>query len=104
MSEKGKYHENAEKKEHMILDRKGVELERKECIMPSKDYIVQCSSLAKTFKTKIGESFAVKRMDLTLRPNEILGIIGPNGAGKTTLFDLIGSFHRRSTGDIYLRG
>lgn len=104
MSQKGAYHKNAEKKDHMILDRKRIEMERQECLMPDEKYVLQCSSLAKTFKTKVGEMFAIKRLDMTLRPNEILGIIGPNGAGKTTLFNLIGSFYRRSAGDIYLRG
>jgi ABC-type branched-subunit amino acid transport system ATPase component len=88
----------------MILDRKRIEEERQVCLMPSDKYILQCSSLAKTFSSKIGDMFAIKRLDLTLRPNEILGIIGPNGAGKTTLFNLIGSFYRRSAGDVYLRG
>ena len=104
MSQKGEYHEQAQKKEHMILDRKRVELERQACLSPSTNLILQCSSLAKTFKSKIGETFAIKRLDLTLRPGEILGIIGPNGAGKTTLFNLIGSFYRRSQGEIYLKG
>ena len=48
--------------------------------------------------------FALKRIDLCLKPNEILGLIGPNGAGKTTLLDLIGSYHKRSQGEIYLKG
>lgn len=104
LSQKGVYHKNAEKKEHLVLDRKRVEEERQNCRYPSDKYILQCSSLAKTFQSKVGSLFAIKRLDLTLRPNEILGILGPNGAGKTTLFNLIGSFYRRSAGDIYLRG
>jgi len=58
--------------------------------------ILQCSNASKTFNSQIGPLFAIKDINLSLRPNEILGIIGPNGAGKTTLFNLIGSFYRRS--------
>ena len=32
---------------------------------------------------------ALSNVDLTVQPDEILGVIGPNGAGKTTLFNLI---------------
>ncbi|RMF28455.1 MAG: ABC transporter ATP-binding protein [Chloroflexi bacterium] len=47
---------------------------------------------------------AVDRVDLTVRPGEILGLIGPNGAGKTTLFNLISGILRPTAGRIWFRG
>jgi len=47
---------------------------------------------------------AVDRVDLGVRPREILGLIGPNGAGKTTLFDLISGFTAADAGTVHLDG
>ena len=95
---------NAEKSYHYVIDRKSVSKEREICKQPSSDYFIQASSIMKTFATKEKAIYALKRMDMALRKNEILGLIGPNGAGKTTLLNLLGSYHRRSGGEIYLNG
>jgi ABC-type branched-subunit amino acid transport system ATPase component len=45
---------------------------------------------------------ALDNVDLTLRPDEILGLIGPNGAGKTTLINVITGFQAPDHGSITL--
>ena len=45
---------------------------------------------------------AVDRVDLRLRPGEIVALIGPNGAGKTTLFNCLTGLHRPTGGDLVL--
>lgn len=41
-----------------------------------------------------GGIIALDRVDLTVRPRELVSVIGPNGAGKTTLFNCIcGLYH-----------
>lgn len=47
---------------------------------------------------------AVSDCNLTVKPQELLGIIGPNGAGKTTVFNLITGVYRASEGSIKLEG
>jgi branched-chain amino acid transport system ATP-binding protein len=47
---------------------------------------------------------ALRGVDLTVAPGEIVGIIGPNGAGKTTLFDVVSGFVRPDRGSIQLEG
>ena len=47
---------------------------------------------------------AVRDVDLTIAPGEILGLIGPNGAGKTTLFNLITGVFRPTSGAILFEG
>jgi len=42
-------------------------------------------------------------IDLTLEPNEIMGLIGPNGAGKSTLFNVVTSFYKPDRGNVYLQ-
>lgn len=47
---------------------------------------------------------AVRDVDLSVAPGEIVGLIGPNGAGKTTVFDLISGFTAADAGRVSLRG
>src|SRR5438093_12320288 len=58
--------------------------------------------------TKVSKNFgslaAVQKLDLEVKPQEIISVIGPNGAGKTTVFNLITGIYRPSSGDILLAG
>lgn len=51
--------------------------------------IISTSGLSRTFRTPKGEVHAVRGIDLTVRPGEILGFLGPNGAGKTTTLRML---------------
>lgn len=51
-----------------------------------------------------GGLMAVRSVDLSIAPGEILGLIGPNGAGKTTLFNLITGTYRPNRGAIVFDG
>ncbi|MET7743579.1 ATP-binding cassette domain-containing protein [Streptomyces sp. NPDC005385] len=51
--------------------------------------IISTAGLARTFATKRGPVEAVRGIDLTVRPGEILGLLGPNGAGKTTTLRML---------------
>ncbi|MEU8524596.1 MULTISPECIES: ATP-binding cassette domain-containing protein [Streptomyces] len=51
--------------------------------------IISTAGLARTFRTKNGEVEAVRGIDLTVQPGEILGFLGPNGAGKTTTLRML---------------
>jgi branched-chain amino acid transport system ATP-binding protein len=62
--------------------------------------VLEAHGLTKQF----GGVTAVNGVDLSLAPNQILGIIGPNGAGKTTLFDLISGYVLPDTGRLKLQG
>ncbi|MGH6657544.1 MAG: ATP-binding cassette domain-containing protein [Actinocrinis sp.] len=51
--------------------------------------MIEVAGLAKTFKTKRSTVEAVRGIDLTVRPGEIVGFLGPNGAGKTTTLRML---------------
>ncbi|WP_030749205.1 ABC transporter ATP-binding protein [Streptomyces sp. NRRL F-5135] len=51
--------------------------------------IISTAGLARTFHTKTGPVEAVRGIDLTVEPGEILGFLGPNGAGKTTTLRML---------------
>lgn len=47
---------------------------------------------------------ALKRVDLTLKRGEILGLIGDNGAGKSTLIKILMGVYEPDSGKIYFKG
>ncbi|MFG3284765.1 ABC transporter ATP-binding protein [Streptomyces sp. NPDC048111] len=51
--------------------------------------IISTAGLARTFQSKAGPVEAVRGIDLTVEPGEILGFLGPNGAGKTTTLRML---------------
>ncbi|MEV2250146.1 ATP-binding cassette domain-containing protein [Streptomyces sp. NPDC050147] len=51
--------------------------------------IISTVGLTQTFRTKRGTVEAVRGIDLTVAPGEILGFLGPNGAGKTTTLRML---------------
>ncbi|MEU6952631.1 ATP-binding cassette domain-containing protein [Streptomyces sp. NPDC045714] len=51
--------------------------------------VISTSGLARTFTTPSGPVEAVRSIDLTIHPGEIVGLLGPNGAGKTTTLRML---------------
>ena len=66
----------------------------------SEDFLLKTEGLSKDFRGL----HALSKVDLTLKPHEILGVIGPNGAGKTTLLNLITGLIQATHGRIIFLG
>jgi ABC-type branched-subunit amino acid transport system ATPase component len=62
--------------------------------------LLQVTALTKSF----GGLMAVKDVDLSIMPGQIVSMIGPNGAGKTTVFNLITGIYRPDQGTIRFGG
>ncbi len=66
--------------------------------------MIEVTGLAKSFKTKRGAVEAVRGIDLTVRPGEIVGFLGPNGAGKTTTLRMLTTLLAPSGGTATVAG
>jgi ABC-2 type transport system ATP-binding protein len=61
---------------------------------------LRLAGLTKTF----GPVAAVRGLDLTVEPGEIVAFLGPNGAGKTTTIDVMLGLSRPTTGTVEVFG
>ena len=59
---------------------------------------------ARGLTRKFGGVVALDHLDLTIEPNEILGLIGPNGSGKTTFFNVATGIYGAQAGSISFNG
>ncbi|MBT8479623.1 MAG: ATP-binding cassette domain-containing protein [Gemmatimonadetes bacterium] len=56
------------------------------------------------FRYGLDEPWVLRRLDLDIRPGEIVALVGPSGAGKSTLAALVPRFWDPTQGVITLRG
>jgi ABC-2 type transport system ATP-binding protein len=66
--------------------------------------VLRVRDVSKTYRSRRGDKVANDRIDLTVRPGEILALLGPNGAGKTTLLRQIAGQLLPSAGSIEVAG
>jgi ABC-2 type transport system ATP-binding protein len=71
---------------------------------PSTTPIIEAHGLTRTFKTRSGPVEAVRGLDLTVMPGEIVGLLGPNGAGKTTTQRMLATLLVPTAGEATVAG
>lgn len=64
------------------------------------EYIIETNNLTK----KYGDQYAVKDLNMHVKPQRIYGLLGRNGAGKTTAMELILSLTKPTSGDVKIFG
>ncbi len=47
---------------------------------------------------------ALREVNITIGPGELVGIVGPSGSGKTTLLQLMGTLDRPTSGRVHITG
>src|SRR3984893_2141238 len=64
--------------------------------------MIQLSNLEKSFATRAGRTFVLRRIGLAIQPGEFLTVMGPSGAGKSTLLSILGMLDHAWTGEYRL--
>ena len=52
---------------------------------------VSLQGIQKSFRSPEGPVHAVRGVDVTIEPGEVVALLGPNGAGKSTTIDVLRS-------------
>jgi putative ABC transport system ATP-binding protein len=64
--------------------------------------LVRLQDVVKTYRTKAGESPALRGITLDVDRGHFLGIVGKSGAGKSTLVNVIGGIDRLTSGQVWI--
>jgi ABC-type polysaccharide/polyol phosphate transport system ATPase subunit len=68
------------------------------------EIVSSVSSLLGRRRTRTGEFWALRGVNLRVGGGEVLGIIGPNGAGKSTLLRVIAGIYSPDRGTVHTNG
>jgi putative ABC transport system ATP-binding protein len=66
--------------------------------------LLEVSDVVKRFGEGHAEVTAVKGVDLTVTPGEVILIMGPSGSGKTTLLSIMGALLKPTSGRVRIGG
>jgi len=72
--------------------------------MTSPSSVIRVEGLRRTYATGKTEVQALKGVDLSVRPGEMLAIMGASGSGKSTFMNILGCLDRPSGGSYWLDG
>jgi putative ABC transport system ATP-binding protein len=65
---------------------------------------IRLRSLMKTYTSSAGEFTAVRDIDLTVAPGEMVAVVGKSGSGKSTLLNLVAGIDRPTAGEVWVGG
>ncbi|MEO8189202.1 MAG: ABC transporter ATP-binding protein [Acidobacteriota bacterium] len=66
--------------------------------------MIRTRNLEKSFSTRAGQTWVLRRVDLQIQEGEFVSIMGPSGAGKSTLLSILGLLDQSWAGEYELFG
>lgn len=75
-----------------------------ESSQPGSDSIIQAEQVVKTYSTGAQRIHALRGVDFSVRPGEMVAVMGPSGCGKTTLLNCLSGLDDVESGHIWLEG
>jgi putative ABC transport system ATP-binding protein len=64
--------------------------------------MITLSNVEKAFETRAGQTYVLRRVNLTIREGEFVTVMGPSGAGKSTLLSILGMLDHAWGGEFRL--
>jgi putative ABC transport system ATP-binding protein len=65
-------------------------------------YILQSKQITKVYRNNGSEVHALRGLDLTVKPGELVAVMGPSGCGKSTLLHILGGLDSPTSGEVHL--
>src|SRR5664279_708828 len=65
--------------------------------------MIQLKNLERSYKTAAGETWVLRRIDLTIPEGQFLTIMGPSGAGKSSLLNALALLDDQWVGEFWFR-
>jgi len=63
--------------------------------------MIAIRNVEKFFESGVGKTFVLRRVNIDIKPGELVSIMGPSGAGKSTLLHILGMHDSAWTGEYY---
>ncbi len=65
--------------------------------------MIHLKDIEKSYKTKAGESYVLRQIQLEISEGDFVTVMGPSGAGKSTLLAILGFYDHAWTGEYLFR-
>jgi putative ABC transport system ATP-binding protein len=65
--------------------------------------MIQLNHVERSYKTGAGQTWVLRRVDLTIREGEFLTVMGPSGAGKSSLLNVLALLDDQWAGEYWFR-
>ncbi|WP_047490175.1 ABC transporter ATP-binding protein [Terriglobus sp. TAA 43] len=64
--------------------------------------MIELKSIERSYKHAVGETWVLRRINITVRPGEFITLMGPSGAGKSTLLNVLAMLDDGWRGEYWL--
>jgi ABC-type lipoprotein export system ATPase subunit len=65
--------------------------------------MIQLKNVERSYKTRAGQTWVLRRIDLTIREGEFITVMGPSGAGKSSLLNVLALLDDQWAGEYWFK-